>query len=100
MKNWRGASSAWQARSSVWAKLMMTAGAARRRANRRGILGIKGRGRAFEMKIGAAFQQSNTAVPAKNAIVVAGRTNFFRFRETAHGFFDQRQKNVRSVPDN
>src|SRR5260370_41648589 len=73
----------------------MTAGASRRRANRWGILGVKGRGRAFEVEIGAAFQQSNTAVPAKNAVIVAGGANFLRFSEPAHGLFDQRQQEVR-----
>src|SRR6267143_5450299 len=78
----------------------MAAGAARGRADRRGILGVQVRGRSFEMKIGAALQQSYTAVPAKNAIVIAGGADFLRFGEAAHGFFDERQKNVRGIADN
>ena len=42
----------------------MTAGAARRRANRRGILGIKGRGAAQETPIGY--------VPARNGLTLDG----------------------------
>src|SRR6266478_3091207 len=78
----------------------MTTGAPRGRTDRRGILRVKSRGRAFKMKIGAALQQSDAAVPAKNAVVVAGGTNFLRFGEAAHGFFDQWQKDVRRVADN
>ena len=77
---------------------MMAAGAARGRTDGRHILGVKCRGRALEMKIRPALQQADATIPAENAVVIAGRANFFRFGEAAHGFFDQRQKDMRSVP--
>ena len=77
----------------------MAAPAARRRVDGRHILGIKGSGFALEMKVGPAFQQSDATIPSENAVVIAGRPNFFRFRKAAHGFFNQRQENVRSVAD-
>src|SRR5882724_11143007 len=77
----------------------MTANTAGGRADGRGILGVKGRRAAIKMKIGAAFQEPDAAVPAENAVIIAGGTDFFRFGEAAHGFLDERQKNMRGVAD-
>ena len=77
----------------------MTAPAAHRRVDGRHILGIKVSALPLEMKVAPAFQQSDATIPAENAVVIAGRPNFFCFRKAAHGFFNQRQENVRSVAD-
>src|SRR6266478_8216096 len=50
------------------------------------------------MKLGAAFEEADAAVPAEDAVVVAGGANFLGFGEAAQGFFDERKKNVRGVP--
>jgi hypothetical protein len=39
------------------------------------------------MKVGPAFQQSDTTIPAENAIVISRGPDLLRFREAAHGFF-------------
>jgi len=54
---------------------------------------------AIKMKIRAAFQEADAAVPAENAVVIAGGADFLRFGEAAHGFFDEWQKNVRGIAD-
>src|SRR5437667_9013292 len=77
----------------------MTAKAARGRADGRGILGVEGRRAAIKMKIGAAFEEPDATVPAENTVVVAGGADFFRFGEAAHGFFDERQEEVRGIAD-
>lgn len=77
----------------------MTADAARVRADGRRILSVKGRGAAIKMKIRAAFEQPDTAIPAENAVVVADGADFFRFGEATHGFFDEREKDVRGIAD-
>src|SRR3982075_539231 len=77
----------------------MTARAASGRADGRRILGVEGRRAAVKMKIRAAFQEPDATVPAENTVVVACGADFFRFGETAHGFFDERQENVRGVAD-
>ena len=77
----------------------MTANTAGGRADGWGILGVKGRRAAIKMKIGAAFEEPDATVPAENAVVIAGGTDFFRFGKAAHGFFDKRQKDVRGIAD-
>jgi len=78
---------------------VMTAKAARGRADGRRILGVEGHRAAIKMKIRAAFQEADAAVPAENAVVIAGGADFLRFGEAAHGFFDEWQKNVRGIAD-
>src|SRR6266478_4569638 len=78
---------------------MMTANAARGRADGRGILGVEGRRTAVKIKIGATFQEPDATVPAENAVVIADGAYFFRFGEAAHGLLDKRQKDVRGVAD-
>ena len=51
------------------------------------------------MKIGAAFQEPDATVPAENTVVVANGADFFGFGETAHGLFDEGQKDVRGIAD-
>ena len=46
------------------------------------------------VKFGAGFEEANAAVPAKDAVVIAGGTDFFGFGETTQGFFDERQQNM------
>src|ERR1700682_376779 len=75
----------------------MAARAARGRADGRGILGVEGRGAAIKVKIGAAFQEPDATVPAENTVVIADGADFFGFGETAHGFLDERQKDVRGI---
>ncbi len=77
----------------------MAAGATRRGADGRHILGVKRRGRTFKIKIRAALQQADATIPAENAVVIAGGANFLRLRKAAHGFFNQWQENVRGVAD-
>src|SRR5882724_1622164 len=79
---------------------VMTADTASGRANGRGILGVEGHRAAIKMKIRAAFQEPDATVPAENAVIIAGGADFLRFGEAAHGFFDERQKNVRGIADN
>ena len=69
------------------------------RADGRRILGVEGRGAAIKVKIRAAFQEPDTTVPAENAVIVSDGADFFRLGEAAHGFFNQRQKNVRGIAD-
>src|SRR5258708_17357995 len=75
----------------------MGARAGGRGVDGRHILGIKGRGSALEMKVGPAFQQSDATIPSENAVVIAGRPNLFRVGKASHGFFNQRQENVRGA---
>src|SRR5260370_25128750 len=77
----------------------MASGAARWRADWRHVLSIQGSGTAVEMKIRPAFEQSDTTIPAKNAVVVARRADFFRFRKASHGFFHQREESMRCIAD-
>src|ERR1700716_1153291 len=77
----------------------MTANTPGGRADGRRILGVEARRAAIKMKIGAAFEEPDTTVPAENTVVVASGAEFFRFGETAHGFFDERQEDVRGVAD-
>jgi len=51
----------------------------------------------FGVKFGAGFEEANAAVPAKNAVVIAGGADFFGFGETTQGFFDERQQNMRGA---
>src|SRR5256885_16488054 len=77
----------------------MSTCAAHRRVDGRHILGFKGSGSALEMKVWPAFQQSDATIPTENAVVVADRPNLFRLGKAAHGLFNERQENVRSVAD-
>ena len=46
------------------------------------------------MEFGVGFEEADAAVPAEDAVVVAGGTDFFGFGETVEGFFDERKKDV------
>ena len=77
----------------------MAAGAAPWRTDGRHIFRVKSGGSTLEMKVRPAFQQPDATIPAQNAIVIACRPDFFRFRKAVHGFFHQRQESVRRVAD-
>lgn len=56
---------------------------------------LKGFGAGMDgVEFGAGFQEADAAVPAEDAVVIAGRTDFFGFGEAAQGFFDEGKKNV------
>jgi len=44
------------------------------------------------MKIRAALQEPDAAIPAQDAVVIAGRADFLRSGEAAHGFFYKREE--------
>src|SRR5579859_1012039 len=46
------------------------------------------------VEFGAGLEKADAAVPAEDAVVIAGGTDFFGFGERAQGFFDERKKNV------
>ena len=44
------------------------------------------------------MEQPRTTVPAKNGIVVAGRTNSFSLREAAHRLIEEGSQGMRRTP--
>ena len=46
------------------------------------------------VEFGAGFEEADAAIPAEDAVVIAGGTDFFGFGEAAQGFFDEREQNV------
>lgn len=44
------------------------------------------------MKIRAALQEPDAAIPAQDAVIIAGRADFLGSGEAAHGFFDVREE--------
>ena len=70
-------------------------GAADRDVDGRGVFAVEGGGAGvFGVKFGAGLEEADAAVPAEDAVVIAGGADFFGFGETAEGFFDEREKNV------
>ena len=51
------------------------------------------------MKARMALEQPGATVPAKDRIIVAHRTNHFRFREAAHRFPEERGEGVGRAAD-
>src|SRR5207344_2741223 len=59
------------------------------------VFAVEGRGAGmFGVKFGAGLEEADAAVPAEDAVVIAGGTDFFGFGETTQGFFDERQQNM------
>jgi hypothetical protein len=50
--------------------------------------------RMYGVKFGAGFQEADAAIPAEDAVVIAGGADFFGFGEMVEGFFDKREKDV------
>src|SRR5271169_6976801 len=48
----------------------------------------------LQVEFGMAFEEPDAAVPSQDAVVVAGRADFFCFRETVESFFKKGQENV------
>jgi hypothetical protein len=46
------------------------------------------------VEFGAGFEKADAAVPAQDAVVIAGGTDFFGFGETAQRVVDERKENV------
>ncbi len=46
------------------------------------------------VEFGVGFEETDAAVPAEDAVVVADGADFFGFGETVESFFDQRKKDV------
>jgi hypothetical protein len=46
------------------------------------------------VEFGAGFEEADAAVPAEDAVVVAGGADFFGFGEMVEGFLDERKKDV------
>jgi hypothetical protein len=53
-----------------------------------------GRAGMHGVEFGAGLEKTDAAVPAEDAVVIAGGTDFFGFGETAQRFFDERKENV------
>lgn len=61
----------------------------------RGVFGVEGGwAGVFGVKFGMGFEEADAAVPAEDAVVIAGGADFFGFGETTEGFFDERKENV------
>lgn len=76
-------------------RLALAGGSARRNADGRSVFVLEGFGAGMDgVKFGAGLEEADAAVPAEDAIVIASGTDFFGFGEAAHGFFDERKKNV------
>jgi hypothetical protein len=59
------------------------------------VFAVEGGGAGVDgVKFGAGLEEADAAVPAKDAVVIAGGADFFGFGEAAQGFFDERKKNV------
>jgi hypothetical protein len=46
------------------------------------------------VKFWTGLEEADTTVPAEDAVVIAGGTDFFGFGKAAQSFFDERKKNV------
>jgi hypothetical protein len=61
----------------------------------RGVFAVEGGGAGLDgVKFGAGLKEADAAVPAEDAVVVAGGADFFGFGEAAEGFFDEREEDV------
>src|ERR1700732_667060 len=78
--------------------LAMACDPAHGNVHRRVVFAIERRGAGMlGVKFGAGFEEADAAVPAEDAIVIAGGSDFFGFGEAAQGIFDERKKNVRGA---
>src|SRR6267143_1242306 len=63
----------------------------------RTIEGVEGGEVGLPFEVGAALEETDAAIPAKDGVVVTGRMDVFGFGETMHGLLHEREQSVRGA---
>ena len=74
---------------------MLLGGAAEGDVDGRSVLRFEVAGSGLDgVEFGAGLQQTDAAIPAENAVVIADGADFLGFGKMVEGFFDKREKDV------